>query len=88
MYLTHNGSSKVSVIIKCFVLVKMYGNSPRKLFVRVMRNGEVKMTEFALFSFPFLWIVFISLCSLLLVLLLWYFVMGFIKFLLGSVVVQ
>jgi hypothetical protein len=87
VYLTHNGSAKVSVI-KCFVLVKMYGNSPRKLFVRVMRNGEVKMNEFALFSFPFLCIVFISLYSLLVVLLLCYFVMGFIKFMLGSVVLQ
>jgi hypothetical protein len=63
VYLTHNGSAKVSVIIKCFVLVNMYGNSPRKLFVRVMSNSEVKMNEFPLFSFPFLWIVFISLYS-------------------------
>lgn len=63
VYLTHNESAKVSVIVKCFVMLKMYGNSPRKLFVRVVRNGEVKMNEFALFSFPFLWIVFISLYS-------------------------
>jgi hypothetical protein len=68
-------------------MLKMYGNSPRKLFVRVMRNGEVKMNVFVLFSFPFLWIVLICLYSLLVVLLLCCFEIGFMKFLLGSVVV-
>src|SRR5215510_6315541 len=48
----------------CLVLVKMYGNNPRKLFIRIIRNKEVKMNEFLLFSFPFLKIVFISWCSL------------------------
>jgi hypothetical protein len=42
----------------------MYGNSPRKLFVKIIRNNDVKMNEFPLFSFPFLKIVFISWCSL------------------------
>jgi hypothetical protein len=42
----------------------MYGNSPRKLFARIIRNSEVRMNEFPLFSFPFLRIVFISWCNL------------------------
>jgi len=52
------------VSVKCLVLVKMYGNNPRKLFVRIIRNSDVRMNEFPLFSFPFLRIVFISWCSL------------------------
>jgi hypothetical protein len=43
--------------------VKMYGNNPKKLFVRIVRNNDVAMNEFPLFSFPFLRIVFISWCS-------------------------
>jgi len=62
--LTHKGKARVSVRIKCLVLVKMYGNSPKKLFIRIMRNRDVRMNEFPLFSFPFLRIVFISWCSL------------------------
>jgi len=42
----------------------MYGNSPRKLFVWIIRNNDIRMNEFPLFSFPFLGIVFISWCSL------------------------
>jgi hypothetical protein len=42
----------------------MYGNSRRKLFIRIIKNSEVKINEFPLFSFPFLRIVFISWCSL------------------------
>jgi hypothetical protein len=30
----------------CFVPVKMYGNNPRKLFVKIMRNNDVRMNEF------------------------------------------
>jgi hypothetical protein len=62
--LSHSGKARVSVSVKCLVLVKMYGNNPRKLFVRIIRNSEVKINEFPLFSFPFLRIVFISWCSL------------------------
>jgi len=62
--LTHNGKASVKVSVKCLVLVKMYGNNPRKLFIRIIRNREVKMNEFPLFSFPFLRIVFISWCNL------------------------
>jgi hypothetical protein len=42
----------------------MYGHSPGKLFVRIMRNGDVKVNEFSLFSFSFLCIVFIALYRL------------------------
>jgi hypothetical protein len=42
----------------------MYGNNPRKLFIKIIRNSDAKMNEFPLFSFPFLRIVFISWCSL------------------------
>ena len=58
--LIHSGRAKVNVSVRCLVLVKMYGNSPRKLFVRLIRNCDVKINEFPLFSFPFLKIVFIS----------------------------
>ena len=60
----HKGNAKVSVSVKCLVLVKIYGNSPKKLFARIIRNSDVKMNEFPLFSFPFLRIVFISWCNL------------------------
>ena len=62
--LIHKGRAKVNVSVKCLVLVKMYGNNPRKLFVRIIRNSDVRMNEFPLFSFPFLRIVFISWCNL------------------------
>ena len=64
MNLIHSGSASVIVSVRCLVLVKMYGNSPRKLFVKIIRNSDVRMNEFPLFSFPFLRIVFISWCSL------------------------
>ena len=44
--------------------MKMYRNSPRKLYVRIIRNNDVRMKEFPLLSFPFLRTVFISWCSL------------------------
>jgi hypothetical protein len=52
--LTPSGRAKVSVSVRGLVLVKMCGNSPRKLFVKIMRNSEVRITEFPLVSFPFL----------------------------------
>jgi len=52
------------VTVKCLVLVKMYGNNPKKLFVKIISNSDVRINEFPLFSFPFLRIVFISWCSL------------------------
>jgi hypothetical protein len=42
------------VSVKFFALLKMYGNNPRKLFIMIIRNSEVKINEFPLFSFPFL----------------------------------
>ena len=53
----HRGRAKVNVSVKCLVLVKMYGNSPKKLFVRIIRNNDVKMNKFPLFSLLFLRIV-------------------------------
>ena len=89
MNLTRNGSDGVSASFRCLVLVKMYGNSPTKLFISIIRDSEVRISEFPLFSFTFLRIVFISLCSLFFnrstILL---FCDGLVKFLLGSVVVQ
>jgi len=58
--LIHKGKAKVNVSVRCLVLVKMYGNSPRKLFVKITRNSDVKINEFPLFSLPFLKTVFIS----------------------------
>jgi len=52
--LIHKGRARVSVSVKCLVLVKIYGNSPRKLFVKIIRNSDVRINEFPLFSFPFL----------------------------------
>jgi hypothetical protein len=54
----------LELVLKCLVLVKMYGNSPRKLFIRIIRSSKFKINEFPLFSFPFLRVVFISWCSL------------------------
>ena len=53
MNVIHRGNAKVSVSVRCLVLVKIYGNSPRKLFARFIRNSDVRMNEFPLFSFPF-----------------------------------
>jgi len=63
MNLTRNGSAGVSASFRSLVLLKMYGNSPTKLFISIIRDSEVRMNEFPLFLFPFLRIVFISLCS-------------------------
>jgi len=52
-----------AVSVRCLVVVKMCGNNPGKLFVKVIRNNDVRISEFPLFSFPFLSIVFISWCS-------------------------
>jgi hypothetical protein len=46
-------SARVSVSVKCLVLVKMYGNNHRTLFVRTIKNNDVRMNEFPLFSLPF-----------------------------------
>ena len=62
--LIHRGRARVSVSVRCLVLVNMYGNNPTKLFVRIIRNNDVKINEFPLFSFPFLKNVSISWCRL------------------------
>jgi hypothetical protein len=52
--LIHRGRAKFSVSVMCLVLVKMYGNNPRILFVTIIRNNDVRINEFPLLSFPFL----------------------------------
>jgi len=42
----------------------MYGNNPRRLFVKITKNNDVRINEFPLFLFLFLKIAFISWCSL------------------------
>ena len=60
---THRGRARVSVKTRCLVFVNTYGNSRRKLFIKIIVNREMKISEFPLlFSVPV--IVFISLCSL------------------------
>jgi hypothetical protein len=39
--LTHKGSANVNVMIKCLVLVKINGNSPRKLLNKISENNEM-----------------------------------------------
>ena len=58
--LIHMGWAKVNVSVRCLVIVKMYGNIPRKLFVKIIRNNDVRINEFPLFSFPFLRIITFS----------------------------
>jgi hypothetical protein len=41
-----NGNASVILDVRCLGLVIMYGNSPRKLFTRIITNDEVKMNEF------------------------------------------
>lgn len=43
MNLIHNGSANPNVKIKCLVLVKIYGNSPNKLFNIINENKEIKI---------------------------------------------
>ena len=57
--------------------------------LKIMRNSEVRVKEFPLFSFPLPKKVFIScVICLLLVLLLYYFVMRLIRSLLESTVIR
>ena len=63
MNVTHRGRASLSVKTTCLVLVNTYGNSPRKLFIKIMVNKEMKISEFPLLFFVPV-IVFISLCSL------------------------
>jgi hypothetical protein len=40
--LIHIGRARVNVSVRCLVLVKMHGNSPKKLFVKIIRNNDVR----------------------------------------------
>jgi hypothetical protein len=41
--LIHRGRARVNVSVMCRVLVKMYGNSPKELFIGIISNRDVKM---------------------------------------------
>jgi hypothetical protein len=62
--LIHICGARVNVSVRCLVLVKMCGSNPKKLFVKIIRNNDVRMNGFPLFLFPFRRIIFISWCSL------------------------
>jgi len=49
LHVSATSVARVSVRVKCLDLVKMYGNSPRTLFIRIMRKSEVMMKELPLF---------------------------------------
>jgi hypothetical protein len=53
-----------AVSVGCVVLVKMCGSNVRELFVKVIRNYDVRINGRLLSSFPFLGTVFISWCCL------------------------
>lgn len=39
----HKGNARERVIVMCLVLVKMYGNNPKKLLKRINLNKEIKI---------------------------------------------
>jgi hypothetical protein len=76
--LTHSGMAKVSVSVKCLVLVKTYGNNRMILFVKIIRHSEVSVNEFHIY-FPFLVLelfLLLGVVCLLVSLLLYFFVIG------------
>jgi hypothetical protein len=50
--LTHNGNARVNVMVKCLVLVKINGNSPRKLLNRIRENSEMNINVLPLILSP------------------------------------
>jgi putative ribosome biogenesis GTPase RsgA len=38
--LTHNGNASVNVMVRCLVLMKMYGNKPMKLLNKINENSD------------------------------------------------
>lgn len=41
--LSHKGRAKDKDIVKCLVLVKIYGNNPRKLLNKIIENKEINI---------------------------------------------
>ena len=41
--LIHICRARVNVSVRCFVLVKMYGNNPKILFVKIIRNNDLEI---------------------------------------------
>jgi hypothetical protein len=60
---SQRGSAKDRVSTMCLVLVKMYGNNPRKLLNMIMENSEMKMNVLPFLSFLWFKRVLNSLCS-------------------------
>jgi hypothetical protein len=50
---------QVEVCVRYLVLLTIYRNTRRELFVGIIRKSEVKMSVFPVFSFPLLKIIFI-----------------------------
>lgn len=59
--LNHNGSANDKVRVKCLVLVKIYGNNPIKLLIRIIIKILVNIKVIPLFFFPVR--ILNSLCS-------------------------
>lgn len=55
MNLTHKGRASDNVKAICLVLVKIYGNSPKKLLNIIIENKEIKINVL-----PFILLLFIS----------------------------
>jgi hypothetical protein len=49
--LVHNGRAIVNVNVRCLVLVKMYGNRPKVLFIRIIENNDVNISVLPLLIF-------------------------------------
>jgi len=60
MNLIYKDRVRVSLSVKCIVLVTMCGNNPRKLLVKIIWNSGVRVNEFPLFSFPLFRIAFMK----------------------------
>lgn len=49
--LTHKGRAIVNVSVRCLVLVKIYGNKPSILFIRIIENNDVNIRVLPLLVF-------------------------------------
>ena len=87
--INHIGRARVSVSVRCLVLVKMYGNSPRKFLLKLLGIMKLGWMSFLYFRFLFLKLfLFPGVTYLLVRLLLNCLVMALIRFLLELVEVQ
>lgn len=49
---SQNGNAKDKVNVKWLDLVKIYGNSPRKLLNKIIENKEINIKDLPIFIFP------------------------------------